>query len=54
MHLKTILNYVEKHKSFVCGKTRFCKKWGRQSLLVDVRPRRGSRALCDGCRQCGP
>ena len=39
MQLKTILNRVEKHKSFVYGKVRFGRKAGRLALSVNVRPR---------------
>src|SRR5579863_4906394 len=43
MQLKTILNRVEKHKSFVYGKVQWRHDQGRLSLHVKVRPRRGSR-----------
>ena len=54
MQLKTILNSVEKHKSFVYGKVRFCRKGGRLALSVSVRPRRNSRPVCCGCNRRGP
>jgi transposase len=54
MQLKTILNRVEKHKSFVYGKIRFGQRRGRLSLLVNLRPRRGSRPVCAGCGRRGP
>ena len=54
MQLKTILNRVEKYKSFVYGKARFGKKGGRLTLSVSVRPRKGSRGECSGCGQRGP
>src|SRR5438270_11502433 len=54
MQLKTILNRVEKHKSFVYGKVRFRRKSGRLSLAVSLRPRRGSRPVCAGCGHRGP
>lgn len=53
MQLKTILNRVEKHKSFVYGKIRFGRKAGRLSLVVSVRPRRKSRPVCSGCGHRG-
>lgn len=54
MQLKTILNRVEKHKSFVYGKVRFGLKGGRLSLAVSLRPRRKSRPVCSGCGRRGP
>jgi transposase len=54
MQLKTILNRVEKHKSFVYGKVQWRHDQGRLSLHVKVRPRRGSRPVCAGCGRCGP
>ena len=54
MQLKTILNRVEKHKSFVYGKVRLSLKGGRLSLVVSLRPRRGSRPVCVGCGRRGP
>ncbi len=53
MQLKTILNRVEKHKSFVYGKVRFGQRRGRLSLLVHLRPRRGSRPVCSDCGRRG-
>lgn len=53
MLLKTILNRVEKYKSFVYGETRFVDNNGRLSLLVDVHPRRNSRPECSGCGERG-
>ena len=54
MQLKTILNRVEKHKSFVYGKVRFGRKAGRLALSVSLRPRRGSCPVCSGCGRRGP
>ena len=54
MQLKTILNRVEKHKSFVYGKMRCCRIKGQLSLEVNLRPRRGSRPICADCGQRGP
>lgn len=50
MQLKTILNYVEKHSSFVYGDAR---REGN-ALIVPVRPRRNGKPECSGCgRRCG-
>ena len=54
MQLKTILNQVEKHKSFVYGKVSWTRRAGRPALAVNLRPRRGSRPICSGCGQRGP
>ena len=47
MQVKTILNQIEKHSSFVYEEVRFGK--GRQSVEIEVRPRRGARPVCSGC-----
>jgi transposase len=54
MQLKTILNRVEKHKSFVYGKARFSRHAGRMALLVNVVPRRRTRPACSVCGRRGP
>jgi len=45
MQLKTILNRIEKHSSFVYGDARF--EGG--DLVVPIRPRANGRAVCSGC-----
>lgn len=55
MQLQTILNRVEKYKSFVYGKIRFREGTdGRLELEVRVRSRVNSRPICSGCRKKGP
>lgn len=54
MQLKTILNRVQKFKSFVYGEVRWAEVRGETALLVEVAPRRNSRAICSGCKQAGP
>jgi transposase len=54
MHIKTILNRIEKFKSFVYGKAQFLEEAGRLILLVEVRPRRNARPICMWCEQPGP
>ena len=51
MQLKTILNRVEKLKSFVYENAEWGQHRGRDALLVKIRPRRGARAVCSGCGQ---
>src|SRR5579863_9017040 len=53
MRLQTILNRVEKYKSFVYGSARFVEIDERCALVVPVRPRRRSRPVCSGCGQRG-
>jgi transposase len=52
MRLKSILNRVEKNKPFVCERVR----WGKdtEELLIEMRPRVGSRPVCSGCGEPGP
>jgi transposase len=50
MQVKTVLNRVHEVKGFVYGKVRFVN----DRILVDVRPRQGSRPICSGCGRQGP
>ena len=52
MQLKTILNRVLKHTSFVYGTIRLIEK-ANPELEVEIRPRKGSRGLCSGCSRRG-
>lgn len=54
MRLETILNRVEKYKSFVYGSGRFEEQRDGAVVVVPVRPRRGSRPVCSGCGERGP
>jgi len=47
MLVKTILNRIEKHPSFVYHEVRF--RDDEQRIEIEVRPRRGARAVCSGC-----
>jgi transposase len=49
MQLKTILNRVEKHRSFVYEEVRLREQEGRPVLEVDLRPRVNGRPTCSGC-----
>lgn len=53
MLLKTILNHIEKHSSFVYSQVRFREGTG-DILEIEVRNRRGSRPTCSGCSRRGP
>jgi len=52
MQLKTILNRVQKHSSFVYTEVRFVEGESAE-LEIDIRSRRGSRATCSGCGRRG-
>jgi transposase len=54
MQLKTILNHVYKHKSFVYAETKLVRGWAGSILEVRVKPRAGSRPICSGCGRAGP
>ena len=54
MQLKTILNRIEKHQSFVYGKVNLLEKDKQLELEVQMRPRRNSRPICSGCGQKRP
>ena len=48
MHIKTVLNKVEKYKSFVYGDDMELDEVGR-TLTVDIFPRKNSKPICSGC-----
>jgi len=54
MRLLTILHRRYSHKGFVYGTPIFSEDDGRPSIHVPVRPRKGSQAICSGCREPGP
>ena len=49
MQLKTILNRVQKFKSFVYAKARWCRSTDAPELEIEVLERANGRALCSGC-----
>jgi transposase len=49
MLVKTILNRVQKHRSFVYGDARLLEEEGRLVLEVDIQPRANSKAVCSVC-----
>ena len=54
MRLSTILNRLEKYKSFVYGNGRLERDCGGNlSLVIPIRPRKRSRAECSGCGRRG-
>jgi len=54
VQLKTILNRVERHRSFVYGKAEFVNSARGPGIEVEIRPRANSRAICSGCERPGP
>jgi transposase len=54
MQLKTILNRVQKFKSFVYGAVRLRESAGASLLEIDVEARANSRPICSVCGRPGP
>lgn len=49
MQLKTILNRIEKHQSFVYGNMQLIEKNNQLEIDIEIRPRRNSRPVCSHC-----
>ncbi len=49
MQIKTILNRIQKFKSFVYGAVRWVEGASVPTLEVEIQPRLNSRPLCSGC-----
>jgi transposase len=55
MPLQTILNRVEKYKSFVYGRVRLvAQRTGPPTIEVELRARANGRAICSGCGRKRP
>ena len=54
MQVKTILNQVQKFKSFVYGEMRWEEINGERVLYVEVLARQNSRPICSSCGRTGP
>jgi len=54
MQLTTILNRVQKFKSFVYGAVRWVEGASIPTLEVEMQPRSNSRPECSGCGQRRP
>jgi transposase len=54
MRIQTILNRVEKFKSFVYGEARLEERDDGPALVVRIEPRKNSRPFCSGCGRRGP
>jgi transposase len=51
MLIKTLLNKVEKYKSFVYGKVHWETISGEEALVVEIRPRANADPECPKCRR---
>ena len=49
MRIQTMLNYVQKCKSFVYTHVKFLKRRGQPALIVTVESRKNSKPICSGC-----
>lgn len=54
MQLQTILNRVERYKSFVYGRCTWDEQARDLTLHVEVAPRANGRPICSGCRRQRP
>lgn len=54
MLLKTILNHVEPHKSFVYKECRFDQRAKRPTFTIQIEHRANGRPICSGCGQVRP
>jgi transposase len=54
VHIKTILNHVQKHRSFVYGAVTWSRTdCGERALEVELRARRNGQPVCSGCGRKG-
>lgn len=54
MQIKTILNRIEKHRSFVYGAARFVKDVRGPAIEIEMQARANGRPVCSSCRRPGP
>ena len=54
MQLKTIVNHVERHKSFIYQEARWTDPKTKTAIEIPIEPRANSRAICSGCGQPAP
>jgi transposase len=53
MLIKTLLNKVERFKSFIYGDARFKTVKGSEALVIDIKARRNSKPACPECGKRG-
>ncbi len=49
VQLKTILNHVERHKSFVYQEARWADPKTKTAIEIPIQPRANSHSICSGC-----
>jgi len=54
VQLKTILNHVERHKSFVYQEARWADPKTKSTIEIPIQPRANSRPICSGCGKPAP
>ena len=54
MLIKTIMNRIEKHKSFIYTSFKLVEESEKLSLEVGVEPRKNNQPICSGCQTAGP
>jgi transposase len=54
VQLKTILNRIQKHRSFVFGAAKLVEGEDQLALEVEIQARANSRAICSGCEEPAP
>jgi transposase len=54
MQLKSILNRIERYKSFVYKKVTWVDDASQPTIEVEIEPRANGRPLCSGCGRRGP
>ena len=54
VQLKTILNHVERHKSFVYQEPRWADSDSKTMIEIPIEPRANGRAICSGCGHAAP
>ena len=53
MLIKTLLNKVERFKSFIYGDSKLMTVGGNEVLVIDIKPRRNSKPECPECGKRG-
>ncbi len=54
MQLKTILNSLERHKSFVYQEARWADAKTKTTIEIPIEPRANGRAICSRCSKPAP
>jgi len=53
MLIKTLLNKVERFKSFIYGNSKLMRIGGNEALVIDIKPRHNSKPECPECGKRG-